>query len=139
MSEIQKRWVAYGIVAVAVIIAALLGMRYPMPEPPGEVVALGTTHFTNVEAEDITATDDLTVGDRLSVPIIAASDDMTVTDNLVVSDDSMLGNAPAHKLFDLVTVNRLTDIVKPARSFLDYNFQIDRDNVPQGVTLDDKI
>ena len=93
MSEIQKRWVAYGIVAVAVIIAALLGMRYPMPETPGEVVALGTTHFTNVEAEDITATDDLTVGDRLSVPIIAASDDMTVTDNLVVSDDSMLGNA----------------------------------------------
>ncbi len=48
----------------------------------------------------------------------------------------MLGNAPAHKLFDLVKVNRATDIAKPARAFSDYDVKIDEDNVPQGVTLE---
>ena len=69
----------------------------------------------------------------------AARGKMNARKLIVFKHDSMLGNAPAHKLFDLVTVKRSTDITKPARAFLDYDVQIDRDNVPNGVTLEDKI
>ncbi len=34
MSREQKQWVAYGILMVAVVVAGLMGVRYPMPEPP---------------------------------------------------------------------------------------------------------
>jgi len=69
----------------------------------------------------------------------AARGKMNARKLIVFKHDSMLGNAPAHKLFDLVTVKRSTDITKPARAFSDYDVQIDRDNVPQGVTLEGKI
>ena len=69
----------------------------------------------------------------------AARGKMNARKLIVFKHDSMLGNAPSHKLFDLVTVKRSTDITKPARAFSDYDVQIDRDNVPQGVTLEGKI
>jgi CRISPR-associated protein Csd2 len=69
----------------------------------------------------------------------AARGKMNARKLIVFKHDSMLGNAPAHKLFDLVKVKRSTDISKPARAFSDYDVQIDRDNVPQGVTLEGKI
>ena len=69
----------------------------------------------------------------------AARGKMNARKLIVFKHDSMLGNASAHKLFDLVTVKRSTDITKPARAFSDYDVQIDRDNVPQGVTLEGKI
>jgi CRISPR-associated protein Csd2 len=50
-----------------------------------------------------------------------------------------LGNAPAHKLFDLVKVERATDPNIPARSFSDYKITVDEAHVPQGVTLENKI
>ncbi len=69
----------------------------------------------------------------------AARGKMNARKLIVFKHDSMLGNAPAHKLFDLVTIMHSTDITKPARAFSDYDVQIDRDNVPQGVTLEGKI
>ena len=69
----------------------------------------------------------------------AARGKMNARKLIVFKHDSMLGNAPAHKLFDLVTVKRSADIAKPARAFSDYDVQIVRDNVPQGVTLEGKI
>ncbi|MFC1866575.1 type I-C CRISPR-associated protein Cas7/Csd2 [Thermodesulfobacteriota bacterium] len=69
----------------------------------------------------------------------AARGKMNARKLIVFKHDTMLGNAPAHKLFDLVTVKRATDIIIPARAFSDYDVQIDRDNVPQGVTLEGKI
>jgi len=69
----------------------------------------------------------------------AARGKMNARKLIAFKHDSMLGNAPAHKLFDLVTVKRSTDITKPARAFSDYDVQIDRNNVPQGVFLEDKI
>lgn len=58
------------------------------------------------------------------------------TQKLVVfKHDSALGNAPAHSLFDLVSIER-ADKTKPARSFNDYNFRIDKDALPQGVSLE---
>jgi len=52
--------------------------------------------------------------------------------------DSVLGNAPANKLFDLVTVER-KDKTIPARSFADYEVTIDKDNLPAGVTIEEII
>lgn len=52
----------------------------------------------------------------------------------VFSHSSALGNAPAHKLFDLVRPVRKegTDV---ARSFEDYTVEIDESRIPAGVTL----
>ncbi|MFA6412809.1 MAG: type I-C CRISPR-associated protein Cas7/Csd2 [Syntrophales bacterium] len=58
---------------------------------------------------------------------------------IVFKHDSALGNAPAHKLFDLVQVKRKTDPAKPAREFGDYEIIIDKAQVPAGVTFDAKI
>lgn len=53
---------------------------------------------------------------------------------LVFEHDSALGNAPAHKLFDLVKVARATSD-GPARSFEDYKISVDEAAVPAGVKL----
>jgi CRISPR-associated protein Csd2 len=53
---------------------------------------------------------------------------------LVFEHDSALGNAPAHKLFDLVKVERATT-EGPARSFEDYKILVDEAALPAGVTL----
>jgi len=46
-----------------------------------------------------------------------------------------MGNAPAHKLFDRVTVERATDKTTPPRSFADYKVLVDEAELPVGVTL----
>ncbi|MBG0776142.1 MAG: type I-C CRISPR-associated protein Cas7/Csd2 [Desulfovibrionaceae bacterium] len=46
-----------------------------------------------------------------------------------------LGNAPAHRLFERIGVERLTDTATPARSFGDYGVSIDRAGLPEGVEL----
>ena len=69
----------------------------------------------------------------------AARGEMAAQKLIVFKHDSELGNASAHKLFDLVTVTRATDESIPARAFSDYNVTIDRNNMPQGVTLEEKI
>ena len=56
---------------------------------------------------------------------------------IVFKHDSMLGNAPANKLFDLVTVTKKCD--GAPRSFKDYFVTIDQDNVPSGVTVEELI
>ncbi len=52
----------------------------------------------------------------------------------IFSHDSKLGNAPAHKLFERVTVERSPDVVAP-RAFSDYTVRIDETEMPGGVTL----
>nr|WP_311176592.1 type I-C CRISPR-associated protein Cas7/Csd2 [uncultured Porphyromonas sp.] len=49
-----------------------------------------------------------------------------------------LGNAPAHKLFELVKVEA-KDPSRPARSFSDYEISIDESKLPKGVELLDLI
>lgn len=58
---------------------------------------------------------------------------------IVFKHDTALGNALAHKLFELVQVKRKTDSSLPAREFGDYEIVIDRAHVPNGVTLDVKV
>ncbi|MBR3565389.1 MAG: type I-C CRISPR-associated protein Cas7/Csd2 [Paludibacteraceae bacterium] len=50
--------------------------------------------------------------------------------------DSELGNAPANKLFDLVTIERKEGVEVP-RSFNDYNVSINRQQLPEGVTIEE--
>lgn len=56
---------------------------------------------------------------------------------IVFKHDSMLGNAPANKLFDLVSVTKTCD--GAPRSFKDYSVTIDKDNVPSGVMVEELI
>lgn len=51
--------------------------------------------------------------------------------------DSVLGNAPANKLFDLVKVERTTNNVP--RSFSDYQVTIDKAKLPAGVSVEEVI
>lgn len=52
----------------------------------------------------------------------------------VFKHDNKLGNAPAHKLFDLIKVEQ-KESSRPPRKFADYKISVDTENVPEGVTL----
>jgi CRISPR-associated protein Csd2 len=52
---------------------------------------------------------------------------------IVFKHDNKLGNAPAHKLFDLVNVSRADSSSGPARSFTDYTITIGQ--APAGVEI----
>ncbi|MCI7508745.1 MAG: type I-C CRISPR-associated protein Cas7/Csd2 [Prevotella sp.] len=56
---------------------------------------------------------------------------------IVFRHDSVLGNAPANKLFDLVKIKKNTEAAP--RSFSDYVVSIDKDSVPNGVTVEELI
>jgi CRISPR-associated protein Csd2 len=53
---------------------------------------------------------------------------------LVFKHETALGNAPSHRLFDLVTVKK-RDGVETPRSFADYEVTVDEAKLPSGVTL----
>ncbi len=53
---------------------------------------------------------------------------------IVFKHESELGNAPAHKLFDRVTVARKSGI-NVARSFVDYECSVNQEGLPAGVAL----
>lgn len=56
---------------------------------------------------------------------------------IIFKHDSVLGNAPANKLFDLVKVEKICNDVP--RKFADYQITIDRNHLPSGVTLEEMI
>jgi len=68
----------------------------------------------------------------------AARGKMATRKLLVFKHASDLGNAPSHLLFDRVTVARKPEVTAP-RSFSDYTVTINRDNLPAGVELIEKI
>lgn len=55
----------------------------------------------------------------------------------VFKHESKMGNAPAHKLFDLIDIQRAEDSTGPARSFRDYAVHVG--TAPEGVTLLEKL
>ena len=57
---------------------------------------------------------------------------------IVFKHDSILGNAPANKLFDLVKIEKKNKDAVP-RSFNDYKVTIDLDSVPSGVSVEELI
>lgn len=66
----------------------------------------------------------------------AARGEMSARKLIVFKHELPMGNAPAHVLFDKVSVRRVdgkTD--SPARHFSDYAVSIDRDSLPAGVSV----
>jgi len=57
---------------------------------------------------------------------------------LVFKHDSALGNSPAHKLFDLLSIAQISEqrsLGRPPRSINDYSISVDRTRLPQGVEM----
>lgn len=52
----------------------------------------------------------------------------------VFSHENELGNAPAHKLFELISVHRCDGVAAP-RAFIDYAVRINEAGLPDEVTL----
>ena len=67
----------------------------------------------------------------------AARGEMATRKLIVFEHDGRLGNAPAHELFERVTVTNKAPL-RPTRAFSDYEVIVDRDNLPAGVTLLEK-
>lgn len=66
----------------------------------------------------------------------AARGEMAARRLIVFKHEDAMGNAPAHKLFELVKVERVgAEIDAPARSFSDYRVVVDASSVPEGVGL----
>lgn len=61
---------------------------------------------------------------------------MAVRKLIFFNHASKLGNAPAHKLYDLLQVN-LKDGVEFPRNISDYDISIKSDSVPDGITVED--
>ncbi len=64
----------------------------------------------------------------------AARGKMAVRELIVFKHDSELGNAPSHKLFDLVCAER-KDVSAPPRSYSDYCVSVRESDIPEGITL----
>ena len=70
----------------------------------------------------------------------AARGEMAARKLIVFEHASAMGNAPAHVLFDAITVNRAEGATDtPARSFADYKISLNKDSVPAEVTVHDLI
>jgi CRISPR-associated protein Csd2 len=67
----------------------------------------------------------------------AARGKMATRKLVIFKHQSALGNAPAHKLFELVTVSR-KDTTRPARAYDDYEVMVGKAEVPVGVELIEK-
>ncbi|WP_198971530.1 type I-C CRISPR-associated protein Cas7/Csd2 [Xylophilus sp. ASV27] len=66
----------------------------------------------------------------------AARGEMAARKLIVFQHDSAMGNAPAHVLFDAVSVQPAQpDGEAPARSFADYRVTVDKAAIPAGVTV----
>lgn len=68
----------------------------------------------------------------------AARGKMATRKLIVFKHASDLGNAPSHLLFERVDVERKTDVTTP-RSFSDYVVTVDKENLPAGVEVIEKI
>ena len=66
----------------------------------------------------------------------AARGEMAARKLIVFEHESKMGNAPAHILFDAVTVERVdAGEDGPARGFADYRVSVNADALPQGVSV----
>lgn len=72
------------------------------------------------------------LGQMFEVDRSAARGEMATRRLVVFEHESMLGNAPAHRLFERV-VARLKDSSKPPRMFADYEVSVDLAALPSGI------
>ncbi|MEO3388755.1 type I-C CRISPR-associated protein Cas7/Csd2 [Mesorhizobium sp. CAU 1741] len=80
----------------------------------------------------------------------AARGEMATRKLIVFRHENALGNAPAHTLFERIRIGRNVDgalreidarldNLPPARAFSDYVVEIDRENLPEGVEIIEKL
>ncbi len=81
----------------------------------------------------------------------AARGEMTARRLIIFRHESTLGNTAAHRLFDRVRVSRIHEeqeaslgapasrSLPPARSYSDYSVVVDAENLPEGITILDRI
>ncbi|SEF71994.1 type I-C CRISPR-associated protein Cas7/Csd2 [Nitrosomonas ureae] len=65
----------------------------------------------------------------------AARGEMATQKLIVFKHADKLGNAPSHKLFDLIKIDRVNPDDIPPRSFSDYVVNINRADLPQAVEI----
>jgi CRISPR-associated protein Csd2 len=68
----------------------------------------------------------------------AARGEMNTRKLVVFKHESPYGNAPAHKLFEMVKVSR-RDTAKPARAYSDYDVTFDKSGLPSGITVQEML
>lgn len=68
----------------------------------------------------------------------AARGKMAVRKLIVFKHSSELGNTQSHKLFDLIKIQKKSND-KPARNYCDYEIDIDKSNIPNGVSIIEKL
>ena len=68
----------------------------------------------------------------------AARGKMAVRKLTIFKHDSELGNAQSHKLFELINITK-KDTDRPARKYSDYSVEIDKANIPDGVTVIERL
>src|SRR5690606_7636378 len=115
----RKHIVPYGLYRVHGFISAKLAERTGFTE---DDLALLWRALTNLFEHDRSA----------------ARGEMAARKLIVFKHQDAMGNAPAHKLFELVNVERVdgsTDT--PARGFSDYKVIVDAESVPQGVSVEE--
>lgn len=69
----------------------------------------------------------------------AARGQMATRRLIVFEHESKMGNAPAHKLFDLVKVELANPDAGPARTFADYEVSLDKAGIPKAVTIREEL
>jgi len=67
----------------------------------------------------------------------AARGEMSTRRLVVFEHQSMLGNAPAHRLFERIKIDR-KDPESPARAYSDYQVTVDMENMPAGIAIYEK-
>lgn len=65
----------------------------------------------------------------------AARGKMATRGLFVFKHDSELGNCPAYKLFETISIEKKNDVTGPARVFTDYEVTVDEIGIPEGVSL----
>ena len=68
----------------------------------------------------------------------AARGEMAARRLIVFEHESLLGNAPAHRLFERLNIKR-KDESKPARAYTDYEVSLSDADLPSGVSINEKI
>jgi CRISPR-associated protein Csd2 len=67
----------------------------------------------------------------------ASRGDMACQKLIIFKHEKKLGNASAHKLFDLIKIARRDGSVPP-RQFSDYDVTIAKEGVPEGITIEER-
>lgn len=75
------------------------------------------------------------LGNMFELDRSAARGLMSTRRLIIFKHDSALGNAPAHSLFDRISI-KSKDTTKPPRNFSDYELKINELDLPKGVTIE---